>query len=114
MRYTSAAEAVQAIGSGARVYVQGGAATPLALLDALVARAPELRNVEIVHLHTEAPASYAAPEMTSSFRHNALFIGPNVRTAVAEGHADYTPVFLSDIPPLFGAGGSLPLDVALV
>jgi acetyl-CoA hydrolase len=70
--------------------------------------------VEVVHLHTEGPAPYAAPELASHVRHNALFIGTNVRAAVAAGRADYTPVFLSEIPRLFAPGGSLTLDVALI
>jgi acetyl-CoA hydrolase len=96
------------------VYVQGGAATPGVLVDALVARAPEISGVEIVHLHTEGLAPYVAAGMERSFRHNALFIGPNVRDAVQAGKADYTPIFLSEIPALFDAGGALPLDAALI
>jgi acetyl-CoA hydrolase len=108
------AEAVRHVKSGDRVYVQAGAATPHHLLDALVRRAPELRDVEIVHLHTEGAAPYASPSVQESFRHNALFIGPNVRDAVADGRADYTPIFLSEIPSLFRPGGALPLDVAFL
>jgi 4-hydroxybutyrate CoA-transferase len=114
MRFVSVAEAVSSIQSGQRLYLHGGAATPTRLVDALVARAPELEDVEIVHLHTEAPAPYAAPGMERSFRHNALFIGPNVRKAVDEGRADYTPVFLSEIPRLFRPEGVLPLDAVLL
>jgi acetyl-CoA hydrolase len=113
MTFVSAEEALARVTSGSRVYIHGGAATPHVLIDALVARAPELRDVEIIHLHTEGPAPYAAPEMADSFRHNALFIGPNTRPAVQEGRADYTPIFLSEIPELFRAG-ELPLDVALL
>ena len=114
MRFVSPAEAVANIQSNQRLYLHGGAATPQLLVNALVERASDLRDVEIVHLHTDAPAPYVAPEMQGHFRHNALFIGPNVRSAVAEGRADYTPVFLSDIPRLFEPGGPLPLDVALI
>lgn len=114
MNVVSAEQAVRSIKSGQRVYLHGGAATPTRLVDALVARADELRDVEIVHLHTEAPAPYIAPGMEQSFRHNALFIGPNVRKAVQEGRADYTPVFLSEIPSLFQKGGVLELDAALI
>ncbi len=85
---------------------------PRALVSALVARTSELRNVEIVHLHTEAAAPYAAAEMAGHFRHNALFVGANVREAINEGRADVTPIFLSDIPGLFAT--NLPIDVALV
>ena len=89
------------------------AATPSVLLDALVARAPELRDVGMVHLHTEGPGPHLAPDMAGHFRHRALFIGPNARAAVNEGRADYVPVFLSDVPQLFDSG-TIPLDVAFV
>ncbi len=114
MRFVTAAEAASTIHSGDRVYLHGGAATPHHLVDALVARAAHLREVEIVHMHTEGPASYVEPEYEGIFRHNALFIGPNVRKAVQEGRADYTPIFLSEIPGLFLPDGPLPLDVAMI
>ena len=98
--------------TGHRVYVQGGCAVPFALVEALMARKDELRDVEIVHLHTEGPAPYTRPEMTGHFRHNALFVGANAREAVREGRADVTPVLLSDVPNLFET--TLPLDVALI
>jgi acyl-CoA hydrolase len=51
--------------------------------------------------------------MEKSFRVNNLFIGSNVRSAVQEGRADFTPIFLHEIPRLFREG-HLPLDVALI
>jgi 4-hydroxybutyrate CoA-transferase len=107
------AEAVRAVKSGDRVFVHGSAAAPLELIDALTQRASELRDVRIVHLHTEGPAPYVAPELVRSFRHEALFIGANVRSAVHEGRADYIPVFLSDVPSLFRTR-AVALDVALL
>jgi acyl-CoA hydrolase len=112
-RTVSAEEAVSAIKSGDRVFIHSVAAAPQRLIDAMTARASELRVVEIVSLHTEGAAPYAAPEHAKSFRVNALFVGPNVRRAVEEGRADYMPVFLSEVPQLFRAG-ILPLDVALI
>jgi acyl-CoA hydrolase len=112
-RTVSAAEALSAVKSGDRVFVHSVAAAPRALVEALAARAAELRVVEIVMLHTEGPAPYAAPEVSKSFRVNALFVGPNVRRAVNEARADYLPVFLSEVPRLFRER-ILPLDVALV
>ena len=112
-RIVSAEEAVSVIRSGARVFLHSVAAAPRRLIEAMTARAPELRVVEIVSLHTEGPAPYAEPELAKSFRVNALFVGPNVRRAVEEGRADYLPVFLSEVPSLFRSG-ILPLDVALV
>jgi acetyl-CoA hydrolase len=114
MRLVSLEEAVSHVRSYERLYLHGGAATPHALVEALVGRYDELDGVEIVHMHTQGPALYAEPEMEGHFRHNALFIGPNVRAAVLAGRADYTPVFLSEIPSLFEPGGPLPLDVAFL
>ena len=113
MRTVSAQEAVAVIKPGDRVFVHSVAAAPRVLLEAMTARAPELRVVEVISLHTEGPAPYAAPEMAPSFRVNALFVGANVRQAIHDGRADYLPVFLSEVPRLFRAG-ILPLDVALV
>lgn len=113
MRFLSAADASALVRSGQRLFVHGGAATPSALLQALAARASELRDVELVHLHLEGGAPCAAVGMAGSFRTNALFLGANVRDAVARGDADYVPAFLSEMPALFRER-ILPLDVALV
>jgi acyl-CoA hydrolase len=113
MRIVTADQAVAAIGSGHQVFVHGGAATPSVLLEALVRRADELRDVGIIHFHTAGPGPHLAPEMAGHFRHRALFIGANARDAVNEGRADYVPVFLSDVPELFKTG-VLPLDAALI
>jgi acetyl-CoA hydrolase len=108
-----AEHAVRAIKSGDRVYVHPGCATPQKLIAAMVGRAPELENVEVIHMMTLGNADYTKPEMQGHFRHNALFTGSNTREAVNEGRADYTPVFLSEVSRLF-SDGTLPLDVALV
>src|SRR4249920_768694 len=113
MRLVSAADAAGVVQSGHRVYLHCAAATPSVLLQALVARADELHDVSVVHLHTEGPGPHLAPEMASHFRHRALFVGPNARAAVNEGRADYVPVFLSDVPHLFERR-VLPLDAVLV
>lgn len=113
MRIVTAAEAVAQVRSGDQLYLHCAAATPSVLLDALVARAPDVRDVSVVHLHCEGPGPHLAPEMAPHFRHRALFVGPNARAAVNEGRADYVPVFLSDVPRLFESG-MLPLDHVFV
>ena len=89
--------------------MHAAAATPSVLLDALVARAPELEDVKIVHMHAEGPHPHLGPGMSGHFLHRALFIGPNARKAINEGRAEFIPVFLSDIPSLFERG-LVPLD----
>ncbi|MEC9486387.1 MAG: acetyl-CoA hydrolase/transferase C-terminal domain-containing protein [Prosthecochloris sp.] len=109
----TAEEAVAIVKSGDRIFLHTAAATPRRLIDALVSRAGELRDVEIVSLHTEGDAEYVRPEYQESFRLNAFFVGKNVRSAVQDGLADAIPIFLSDVPALFH-NNVLPLDVAFV
>jgi 4-hydroxybutyrate CoA-transferase len=109
----TADEAVRAVKSGDRVYIHNGCSEPVDLVLALTRRSAELRDVEILHMATMGIAPYAAPEHAGHFRHSALFIAGNVRQAVQEGRADYTPIFLSEIEALFQSG-ALPIDVCLL
>jgi acyl-CoA hydrolase len=106
-------EALQCVKSGMRVYIQPGCAEPETLVEALMRRGPGVCDVEIVHMMTMGCAPYVAPEMAGHFRHNAMFIGPNVRDAIHEGRADYTPIYLSEIEGLF-ENGAMAIDVALL
>lgn len=112
-RITTPEAAVQAIRPGMRVYLTGNCSVPQRLLKALVERAPALHDVEIAQVLTVGTAEYVAPGMEQHFRVNTLFISDNVRAAVNEGRADFTPCFLSEIPGLF-TKGLLPVDVALI
>lgn len=112
-RIVSAEEAVETVRSGDRVYLTGNCSVPQVLMKALVARAPELTDVEICHILTLGKTPYAGPEFAGRFRVNTLFIGEGVRGAVNEGRADFTPVRLSEVPQLFSEG-ILPVDVAFI
>jgi acetyl-CoA hydrolase len=113
-RLTTAEQAVEAVWPGMRVFMTGNCSVPRTLLAALVHRAPAFTPpIEIAHLFTLGGAEYVAPGLERFIRVNTLFIGANVRTAVNDGRADFTPCFLSEIPGLFRRG-ILPLDVALV
>jgi 4-hydroxybutyrate CoA-transferase len=109
----TADEALTCVQSGMRVYIQPGCAEPETLVEALMRRAPFVQDVEIVHMMTLGAAPYVAPDMAEHFRHNAMFIGGNVREAINEGRADYTPIYLSEIEQLF-ENGAMPIDVALI
>lgn len=106
-------EAVRAIKSGDRVFMTGNCSVPHRVLKALVDYAPNLENVEICQALTVAGSEYVAPEMEGHLRVNTQFISTNVRKAVQEGRADFTPVLLSELPLLF-KNRILPLDVALI
>src|SRR6516165_2516590 len=112
-RLKTADEALGSVKSGMRVYIQPGCAEPETLVEALMRRAPDVFDVEIVHMMTMGCAPYVAPEMVGHFRHNAMFIGGNVREAINDGRADYTPIYLSEIEGLFESG-QMPIDVALI
>ena len=109
----TAREAVSCVESGMRLYIHPGCAEPEALVEALMVRAPFVKNVEVMHLLTLGTSPYCVPEMAEHFRHNALFVGGNVREAVNDGRADYTPVFLGEVEALFESG-EMPIDVAFI
>ncbi len=96
LKPVTADEAVRGIRSGERVYIGTGAAEPDSLVEALTARAGSLRDVQVLQALTFGPARYVAPEHARSFRVTTFFIAPNVRGAVADGRADFVPVFLHE------------------
>src|SRR5271167_1135475 len=106
-------EAVSCVESRMRLYIHPGCAEPEALVEALMVRAPFVKDVEVMHLLTMGTSPYCVPEMAEHFRHNALFVGGNVREAVNDGRADYTPIFLSEVEALFESG-EMPIDVAFI
>jgi acetyl-CoA hydrolase len=112
-RVTTAENAVQAVQSGNRIFMTGNVSVPQTILAALVAYAPNLKDVQICQALSVGPADYVKPEMDGHLRVNAMFISANVRKAVQECRADFTPVLLSEFPLLFKSG-ILPVDVAFV
>ena len=112
-RVATAEEAVKVIKSGDRVFLTGNVSVPQTLLAALVKHAPNVQNVEICQALTVGSADYVAPEMEGHLRVNSMFISANIRKAVQEGRADFTPVLLSEFPLLFKRG-VLPVDVAVI
>ena len=112
-RVVSADEAIKVINSGNRLFLTGNVSVPKVILAALVRRAPELKDVEICQALTIGPADFVAPEMVGHLRINTMFISANVRQAVQDGRADFTPVLLSEFPLLF-KNKVLPLDAALI
>mgnify|MGYP000424554497 CR=1 FL=1 len=100
--------------SGNRVFIGSNAAVPNLLIQNLIDHSAKLHDIETVHILTFSDNVWALPEHKELFKVNSLFIGgKNVREAVAEGRADYTPCFISEIPTLFKEN-ILPLDAALV
>ncbi|HEU4381970.1 MAG TPA: acetyl-CoA hydrolase/transferase C-terminal domain-containing protein [Anaeromyxobacteraceae bacterium] len=111
-RAVSPEEAASHIQSGVKVFIHGAAATPTPLVDAMCRRR-DLEGVTLYHLHTSGPVHFADPESEGRFLSVSLFVGPALRESIEEGRADFMPIFLSDIPPLF-TSGQLQLDAALL
>jgi 4-hydroxybutyrate CoA-transferase len=112
-KLTSAEDAVKPIKSGHKLYYGGNAAIPQTLVRALAARHEELEDVHLTHVLLLGDDPLSTPEMARHFRHNSLFVGPADRAAVNDGRADYTPIFLHQIPRLFNEG-IIQLDIAMV
>jgi len=112
-RLCSAGEAVRAIESNQRIFMTGNVSVPQKLLAALVEYAPKLNNVELCQALSIGPGDYVKPEMEGHLRVNTLFISANVRKAVQEARADFTPVLLSEFTLLF-KNGILPVDIAMI
>jgi 4-hydroxybutyrate CoA-transferase len=111
-RAVTPADAVSHIKSGAKIFIHGAAATPTPLVEALAAQR-NVENVRLYHLHTNGPAPFAEPGREKEFRSISLFTGAPLRGPVADGRADFVPIFLSDIPGLF-LSGQVKLDVAIL
>jgi len=112
-RIRSPAQAVQQIKPGARIFIGSACGEPQALVRALVEGSGQLADTELMQVLTLGVAPYTDPKYASVFRANAFFIGNSVRDAVNEARADYTPIFLSQVPDLFRSGRN-PIDVAMI
>jgi acyl-CoA hydrolase/GNAT superfamily N-acetyltransferase len=112
-RVVDARTAISNIKPGHRIVIGSACGAPQALIRELAVWPPTLSDIEIVHLLTFGDAPYVDPKFDGIFRHNAFFIGDNVRAAVSAGRADYTPIMLSEIPNLFKTK-RLSLDAALI
>ena len=112
-KQNSAADIISHIQPGHRVFIHGGSATPITLINALVEQADRLHDVELIHLHTMGKAPYADPKYSKNFRITNFFVGANMRGKVGRDGNDYLPCFLSEIPALLRSG-KRPIDVALI
>lgn len=112
-RVVSPEDAVRNIKDNQRLFLTGNCSVPQKTLAALVDYAPQLHNVEICQALSVGPADYVDPSLEGHLRVNTMFISANVRKAVHEGRADFTPVLLSEFTLLF-KNKILPIDVALI
>ena len=112
-RLCSLEEAAKQVKSGDRVVVGSACACPEDLIDAMLARSGELRDVEVVAMVSTGKSAYARPEYEGSFRHNSFFVAPSTRKAMDEDRADFTACFFQEFPGIM-QDGTLPVDVAMI
>jgi len=112
-KLVSAEEAMSVVKSGDKIAVHSNCAVPMRLIDALMFRKNELFDVEMIHVLSVGKLPYLQKDMEGHFRHKSYFMGAEVRKAVAEGDADYAPIFLFEYPLLFARGIIKP-DIALI
>jgi len=102
---------------GDRIFIHTGCGEPQYLVRALIeyvsSHPSALFDAEVLHVWTLGVAPYTDEKFQQNFRHNSFFVGSSTRTAINEGLADYTPIFLSEVPELFRRG-VVPIDVSLV
>lgn len=72
-----------------------------------------LSNVNLYHIHIDGESIITHPDCYNHLRSCSFFTGANCRKAIADGSADFVPVFLSEIPQLFRRN-IIPLDYALI
>jgi acyl-CoA hydrolase len=106
-------EALRAVRRGNKVFLATACSEPQYLVQGLIDRASRLHDVQLLHFVALGKAPYTEKIFDNRFRHNTFFVGPNTRDAINEARADYTPIFISEIPDLFRRG-IVPVDVALV
>ncbi len=112
-KIVSAAESMRVLRDGYRIFMTGNCSVPQEVMEALYQRAYDLKNLSLIQVLTIGKADYVDPALEGHIRVNSMFISDNVREAVNDGRADFTPVFLSEIPKMFSSG-RVPLDVALI
>lgn len=115
MKTMTAAQAVQLIQSGDRIYIQGSTSIPEVLSQALADRGHELKDVTIYAAFAvgRCDAPYCRPEYKDAFNVKSLFVANNVRRWLAEGYGSTIPAFLGEIPGLF-RDGTLPVDAVFL
>ncbi len=112
-KYISVEEAAAKVKSGDKVFLTGNCSTPIKFLYALIERHSELENVELIQMLDFGSEPYVTPDIAAHIRVNNLFIGPSARASVNAGLADFTPVFLSEIPKLL-VTPRYELDIAVI
>jgi len=116
-KFASPEVAFSKIHRGDRIFIGTGCGKPQYLVDEMVrfveAHPKAFFDAEVLHLWTLGVSPYMREEVKRNFRLDSFFISGQTRDAVNQGLADYTAIFLAQVPDLFYSG-IVPIDIALV
>lgn len=116
-KFVSEVKIFRRIRRGDKIFISTGCGQPQHLILALVQFVQKYPtaffDAEVCHMWSLGVAPYAQEEFKEYFRHNSFFVSDSTREAVNRGVADYTPIFLSQIPNLFHRK-LVHFDVALI
>lgn len=102
---------------GDRIFIHTGCGEPQYLVKKLIeyvqSNPKAFFDAEVLQVWTLDLAPYTDQKFKANFRHNSFFLGNNTRDAVNQGVADYTPIFLSEVPDIFYKE-IVPIDIALI
>lgn len=112
-RTVSAEEALSHIKSGDWVVPTHAAGEPRYLVNKLLERKDELKDIRIPQGLNVGDATYADEEYKDSFKIVSFFCGKNNRKAVQEGRGEFLPIHFYAQPRAFREG-RIPCDVALI
>ncbi|MCK5828440.1 GNAT family N-acetyltransferase [Candidatus Bipolaricaulota bacterium] len=110
-------QAFTSIHRGDRIFIGTGCGYPQHLVAQLVAytqaHPKAFFDAEVLHIWTLGVNPYLQDDVRRNFRLNSFFVSGPTRDSVNQGAADYTSIFLSQVPDLL-TRGVIPIDVALV
>jgi acyl-CoA hydrolase/RimJ/RimL family protein N-acetyltransferase len=116
-KFVSEEQIFSHIHRGDRIFISSACGEPQYLVKAMInyteSYPKAFFDTEVIHIWSMGVAPYTDEKFRANFRHNSFFIGDSTREAVNKGMADYTPVFLSEVPNLF-AKRMIPIDIALI
>src|SRR3989339_360050 len=110
-------EIFKCIKRGSKIFVATGCAEPQytikAMVDYVEKNPKAIFDAEVMHVWSLGLTPYTDSKFKKNFRQNSFFVANSNRDAVNAGLADYTPIFLSEVPDLFKRG-IIPVDVAII
>ncbi len=116
-KFVSESRVFSQIHRGNRIFIGTGCGEPQYLVGALInyvqSHPKSFVDAEVLQVWTLGVTPYLDERFKENFRHNFFFIGANTRDTINKGIADYSPVFLWQVPELLRKK-FIPIDIAFI